>query len=116
MFYVLSEFIKINKDKQLVDEFIQENKKLVGMWQMMETLEWKRNNITMFFVVGYPRKTKAFNTIWVIITRLTKSIHFFLININFSFKKLMQLYIKKSVKLNRVPSSIISCRDSRFTS
>lgn len=48
--------------------------------------------------------------------RLTKSTHFILIKISFPLQKLAKLYIEKIVSLHGIPSSIMSDRDSRFTS
>ena len=70
----------------------------------------------MDFVVGLPRTPKGFDSIWVIVDRLTKSSHFIPINIIFSLEKLTSLYISEIVRLHSVPSSIVSDRDPRFTS
>jgi len=70
----------------------------------------------MDFVVGLPKTPKGFDSIWVIVERLTKSAHFIPINIIFSLEKLTSLYISEIVKLHGVPSSIVSDRDPRFTS
>ncbi|GJT21864.1 putative reverse transcriptase domain-containing protein [Tanacetum coccineum] len=50
------------------------------------------------------------DSIWVIVDRLTKSVHFLPIHEDFKMDRLARLY------LNDVPISIISDRDSRFTS
>ena len=70
----------------------------------------------MDFVVGLPRTPKGFDSIWVIVDKLTKSAHFIPINIRFSLEKLTSLYICDIVRLHGVPSSIVSDRDPRFTS
>nr|GEX03955.1 putative reverse transcriptase domain-containing protein [Tanacetum cinerariifolium] len=38
--------------------------------------EWKWDNITMEFITKLPKSSLGFNTIWVIVDRLTKSAHF----------------------------------------
>ncbi|GJW31502.1 putative reverse transcriptase domain-containing protein, partial [Tanacetum coccineum] len=38
--------------------------------------EWKWDNITMDFITKLPRSSQGFDTIWVIVDRLTKSAHF----------------------------------------
>ena len=48
--------------------------------------------------------------------RLTKSAHFIPIKITYSLERLAELYVAKVVKLHGVPVSIVSNRDSRFTS
>ena len=70
----------------------------------------------MDFVVGLPRTSKNFDSIWVIVDRLTKSAHFIPINIKYSLDRLTSLYISEIIRLHGVPASIVSDRDPRFTS
>ena len=70
----------------------------------------------MDFVVGLPRTPNGFDSIWVVVDRLTKSAHFIPINIRFSLEKLTSLYISEIVILHGVPYSIVSDRDSKLTS
>ena len=44
------------------------------------------------------------------------SAHFLLVNVEDSLEKLAQLYVDEVVRLHRVPVSIVSDRDPRFTS
>ena len=48
--------------------------------------------------------------------RLTKSAHFLPVRADYSPDKLAELHIKEIVRLHGIPISIISDRDSRFTS
>nr|GEX16140.1 reverse transcriptase domain-containing protein [Tanacetum cinerariifolium] len=52
----------------------------------------------------------------VIVDRLTKSAHFLAIREDYSTERLARLYIDEIVARHRVPMSIISDRDGRFTS
>nr|XP_009787887.1 PREDICTED: uncharacterized protein K02A2.6-like [Nicotiana sylvestris] len=52
----------------------------------------------------------------VIVDRLTKSAHFLAIRMDYSLKRLAELYINEIVKLHGIPVSIMSDRDPRFTS
>lgn len=61
----------------------------------------------MDFVVGLPRSPKGYDSIWVIIDRLTKVVHFVPIKTTFSVAKLAQVYIDEIVKLHGVLLSII---------
>ncbi|GJR77621.1 reverse transcriptase domain-containing protein [Tanacetum coccineum] len=56
------------------------------------------------------------DTIWVIVDRLTKSVHFIPTRATDSMETLTRLYIKEIVSRHGVPISIISDRDSHFTS
>ena len=87
-----------------------------GALQPIQIPEWKWEDISMDFVVGLPRTTNGFDAIWVIVDRLTKSAHFLAIRISYSMEQLAQLYLKEIVRLHGVPRTIISDRDSRFTS
>ncbi|GKB41028.1 putative reverse transcriptase domain-containing protein, partial [Tanacetum coccineum] len=77
---------------------------------------WKWERITMDFVSGLPRTPSGYDTIWVIVDRLTKSAHFLPMKKTDSMEKLMQLYLKEVVCRHGVPVSIISNRDSHFMS
>ncbi|XP_058783678.1 uncharacterized protein LOC131658399 [Vicia villosa] len=70
----------------------------------------------MFWWPEMKKKTKGIDSIWVIVNRLTKSPHFISIKINYQLYKLAEVYISEIVKLHGIPSSIISDRDTRFTS
>ncbi|KAL5573095.1 hypothetical protein UlMin_022693 [Ulmus minor] len=70
----------------------------------------------MDFVVGLPKTTNGYDAIWIIVDRLTKSAHFLPIKITYSLEQLAELYVRDVVRLHGVPMSIISDRDSRFTS
>ncbi|GJS28737.1 reverse transcriptase domain-containing protein [Tanacetum coccineum] len=70
----------------------------------------------MDFISKLPRTPSGYDSIWVIIDRLTKSAHFILMNEKFKMKKLTRLCMKKIVCRHGVPVSIISDRDPRFAS
>ncbi|GJR44696.1 putative reverse transcriptase domain-containing protein [Tanacetum coccineum] len=77
---------------------------------------WKWENITMDFVTKLPKTSTGQDTIWVIIDRLTKSAHFLPLKETDSMEKLTRQYLKEVVSRHGVPVSIISDRDSKFTS
>nr|GEW73142.1 putative reverse transcriptase domain-containing protein [Tanacetum cinerariifolium] len=70
----------------------------------------------MDFITKLPKTTNGYDTIWVIVDRLTKSAHFLLMQENNPMEKLMKLYMKEVVIRHGVYVSIISDRDGRFTS
>nr|GEZ88364.1 putative reverse transcriptase domain-containing protein [Tanacetum cinerariifolium] len=81
-----------------------------------EILEWKWEKITMDFITKLPKTTNGYDTIWVIVDRLTKSAHFLPTRENDPIEKLMKLYMKEVVTRHGVPVFIISDRNGRFTS
>ncbi|GKA99196.1 reverse transcriptase domain-containing protein [Tanacetum coccineum] len=70
----------------------------------------------MDFVTVLPRTSNGYDTIWVIVDRLTKSAHFLPMKKTDQMEKLTRLYLKEVVSRHGVSISIISDRDGRFTS
>ena len=70
----------------------------------------------MDFVVGLPKTLGKFDSIWVVVDRLTKSAHFISVRIDYNVEQLAKVYVKEIVRLHGVPLSIISDRDTQFTS
>ncbi|GJU81927.1 putative reverse transcriptase domain-containing protein [Tanacetum coccineum] len=93
-----------------------EHQKPSGLLVQPEIPEWKWEKITMDFVTKLPKTANGYDTIWVIIDRLTKSAHFLPMRENDPIEKLMKLYMREVVTRHGVPVSIISDRDGRFTS
>ncbi|GJW23594.1 putative reverse transcriptase domain-containing protein [Tanacetum coccineum] len=70
----------------------------------------------MDFITKLPKSSQGFDTIWVIVDRLTKSAHLLPIRKNDPLDKLARLYLNRIVARYRIPISIICDRDRRFTS
>ncbi|GKE54382.1 putative reverse transcriptase domain-containing protein [Tanacetum coccineum] len=68
-----------------------EHQKPSGLLQQPEILEWKWEKITMDFVSGHPRTPSGYDSIWVIVDRLSKSAHFLPMKKTDSIEKLAQL-------------------------
>jgi hypothetical protein len=64
----------------------------------------------MDFVVGLPCTCDGYDSIWVIVDRLTKVAHFIPVKTTYSGAKLAELYISKIVCLHGVPKKIVSER------
>ncbi|GJU55913.1 putative reverse transcriptase domain-containing protein, partial [Tanacetum coccineum] len=72
-----------------------EHQKPSGLLQQPEIPVWKWEMITMDFVSGLPRTPNGYDTIWVIVDRLTKSAHFLPMKKTDSMEKLTRLYLKE---------------------
>nr|GEW30393.1 putative reverse transcriptase domain-containing protein [Tanacetum cinerariifolium] len=77
---------------------------------------WKWERITMDFVTKLPKTSNGHDTIWVIVDHLTKFAHFIPTRETKSIDTLTWLHIKEIISRHGVPISIISDRDSHFTS
>ncbi|GJR45394.1 putative reverse transcriptase domain-containing protein [Tanacetum coccineum] len=93
-----------------------EHQKPSGLLQQPEIPVWKWERITMDFISKLPRTPSGYDSIWVIVDRLTKSAHFIPMNKKYKMGKLTRLYLKEIVCRRGVPVSIISDRDPRFAS
>ncbi|WVZ76471.1 hypothetical protein U9M48_024447, partial [Paspalum notatum var. saurae] len=90
--------------------------KPAGMLQPLAVPSWKWEDIYMDFILGLPRTQKGYDSIWMIIDRLTKSAHFIPVKTIYHAKTYAELYIARIVSLHGVPRSITSDRGSLFVS
>ncbi|GJY80476.1 putative reverse transcriptase domain-containing protein [Tanacetum coccineum] len=77
-----------------------EHQKPSGLLQQPEIPVWKWERITMDFVSGLPRTPSGYDTIWVIVDRLTKSAHFLPMKKMDSMEKLTRLSLQKALGTN----------------
>nr|GEX01565.1 reverse transcriptase domain-containing protein [Tanacetum cinerariifolium] len=77
---------------------------------------WKWDNITMDFVTKLPKSPQGYDTIWVIVDRLTKSAIFAPIKEIDPLEKPAKLYLKEVVARHGIPVLIICDCDPRFAS
>ncbi|GJX46491.1 hypothetical protein Tco_0271681, partial [Tanacetum coccineum] len=93
-----------------------EHQRPSGLLVQPDIPEWKWEKITMDFITKLPKTAAGYDSIWVIVDRLTKSAHFLPMKETDSTEKLTRLYMKEIVARHGIPVSIISDRDSHFTS
>ncbi|GJZ17131.1 putative reverse transcriptase domain-containing protein [Tanacetum coccineum] len=74
------------------------------------------DNIIMDFIMELPKSSQGYNTIWVIVDRLTKSAIFVPIRETDPMEKLARMYLKEVVMRHGIPILIICDRNSRFAS
>nr|GEZ49162.1 reverse transcriptase domain-containing protein [Tanacetum cinerariifolium] len=86
-----------------------------GLLQQPEIPKWKWENVTMDFVTGLLRTPSGYDSIWVIMDRMTKSAHF-LPKKTDSIEKLIELYLKEIVCRHGMAVSVIFDRDNLYTS
>jgi len=78
--------------------------------------QWKWESISIDFVTHLSWLVRGYDSIWVIVVRLTKCAHFLSINQKMSIDKLVELYVREIVRLHGVPTSMVPNSDPRFTS
>ncbi|KAL5550293.1 hypothetical protein UlMin_000469 [Ulmus minor] len=97
-------------------DFKAEHQRPSGLLQPLMIPEWKWEHISMDFVMGLPKTLKGYNSIWVIVDRLTKSAHFLPVKNTYKMEQYAKLYVQEIVRLHGIPLSIVSDRDPKFTS
>jgi RNase H-like domain found in reverse transcriptase/Reverse transcriptase (RNA-dependent DNA polymerase)/Integrase zinc binding domain len=72
-------------------------------------------SIGMDFIGPFP-KSQGYDYLWVVICRLTSMVHLIPVNTTVKASELASIYVKEVVRLHGLPDSIVSDRDSKFTS
>jgi transposase InsO family protein len=70
----------------------------------------------MDFIVGLPRTRANYDSIWVVVDRLTKAAHFIPVKTTYNSAMLAELYMSWIVCLHGVPKKIVSDQGTQFTS
>jgi transposase InsO family protein len=86
------------------------------MLQPLPIPSWKWDDIGMDFITGLPTTSRGFDSIWVIIDRLTKLAHFLPVKVKHSTVTLAKLYFERILSLHGVPRTIVSDRGPQFVS
>jgi hypothetical protein len=69
----------------------------------------------MDFIMGLLRTQSGYDSIWVIMDRLTKVAHFIPVKTTYYRSPLVELYMSRIVHLHGVPKKIVSDRGTQFT-
>nr|GFB06319.1 reverse transcriptase domain-containing protein [Tanacetum cinerariifolium] len=107
---ILSAQTEVRKPKNIKKEDVR------GLLVQPKIPEWKWDNITMDFITKLPKSSQGYDTIWVIVDRLTKSAIFTPIREIDHMDKLARIYLKEVVTRHGIRVSIISNHDPRFAS
>jgi hypothetical protein len=84
--------------------------------QPLQIPQWKWDEIGMDFIVDLPRTRAGYDSIWLVVYRLTKVAHFILVKTSYNSVVLAELYMSRIECLHGVPKKIVSDRGTQFTS
>jgi hypothetical protein len=90
--------------------------KTAGPLQSLPIPTWKWEDISMDFIVGLPRTAKGYDSIWVIVDRLTKIAHFLPVKTYYPVLTYAELYIARILSLHGVPKTIVLDCGPQFVS
>jgi transposase InsO family protein len=88
--------------------------KTAGPLQSMSIPTWKWEDISMDFVVGLPKTSKGYDSIWVIVDRLIKTVHFLPVKTDHLVIVNAQLYIACILSLHGVLTTIVLDQGPQF--
>jgi hypothetical protein len=80
-----------------------EHQRPTGLLHPLNIPEWKWEEIGMDFIMRLPRMSTWYDSIWVIVDRLTKVTHFIPVKTTYSGARLAELYMAQIVCLHGVP-------------
>jgi hypothetical protein len=88
----------------------------IGLLQPLQIPQWKWDDIGMDFIISLPLTRAGYDSIWVVVDRLTKTIHFIPLKTTYYSAVLAESYMSRIVCLHGIPKKIISDRGTQFTS
>jgi ribonuclease HI len=74
-----------------------EHQRPVGLLQLLQIPQWKWDEIGMDFIVGLPCTRAGYDSIWVVVDRLTKTAHFIPVKTTYNSAVLSELYMSRIV-------------------
>ncbi|GJV72946.1 putative reverse transcriptase domain-containing protein [Tanacetum coccineum] len=77
-----------------------EHQRPSGLLVQPEIPQWKWDNITRDFIIKLPKSSQGYDTIWVIVDRLTKSAIFVPMRETDPMEKLASMYLKEALGTN----------------
>ncbi|GJU30777.1 putative reverse transcriptase domain-containing protein [Tanacetum coccineum] len=81
-----------------------EHQRPLGLLVQPDIPQWKWDTIIMDFVMKLPKLSQGYDTIWVIVDRLTKSAIFVPMRETGPLEKLARLYLKEVVTRHEIPT------------
>jgi hypothetical protein len=93
-----------------------EHQRTASLLLSLHIPQWKWEEIGMEFIVGLPRTRAGYDSIWVVVDRLTKAANFIPVKTSYNSAVLAELYMSRIVCLHGVSKKIISYRGTQFTS
>jgi hypothetical protein len=88
----------------------------VELLQSLSIPEWKWEVVTIYFSTKFPRIERKYDSIMVVVDKLTKVAHFIPLKVTHKVANITEIYKREIVRLHGVPKEIMSNRDPKFIS
>ena len=93
-----------------------ERVRTLGLLHPLDIPKMKWESVSLDFVTTLPRVRGGFDSILVVVDRLTKVAHFIPIRSTHTAVDIAQIFIKEIFRLHGMPKVLVSDRDTKFTS
>jgi hypothetical protein len=90
--------------------------KTVGPLQSLPVPTWKWDDLSMDFMVGLPKTSKGYDSIWVIVDQLTKTTNFLPFKVKYLVVAYAKVYIACILSLHGVLKTIVLDQGPQFVS
>jgi hypothetical protein len=90
--------------------------KTAGILQPLPIPSWKWKDINMDFITGLPKTSRGFDSICVIVDRLTKLTHFIPVKTDYRASRYVEIYVARIMSLHGIPKTIVTDRGTQFVS
>ena len=87
-----------------------------GFLQPLPILEKKWEVVTIYFITKFPRITRKHDSIMVVVEKLTNDAHFVPIKTTHTTTNIAEIYMREIARLHGIPRTIVSDKDTKFTS
>jgi len=87
-----------------------------GHLEPLQIPQQRWRDISMDFILELPKTKKGFNSIWVVVDRLTKRTHFVATTKDVTATGVAEMFMDHIWRHHGMPESIVSDRDTKFTS
>jgi hypothetical protein len=94
----------------------EEHRHPTGLLQPLPIPKKKWEVVTIDFITKIPRTTRHHDLIMVVVDKLAKVAHFFPIKTTHTTTNITEIYMKEIARLHGIPRTIVSNRDTKFTS
>ena len=86
----------------------------IGLYTTIVVPKKPWTNISIDFVLGLPKTSNGFDSIFSLVDRFSKMAHFIYCKKTFDVVQVIDIFFKENWRLHGLPKSIISNKDNKF--